>query len=316
LLAWIVAFSALNAGLEVDWVAPPGCPDAAAIEEAVHARLDEALEAASASVRGHVQGRPGAWRLDLEVRTSGATVSRRVRDPDCVTLTDAAALIVAVAIERAAAPSDPVLRSIESSTPTAIAWNEIRFDRPQPRDADPPEPEPEPRSSWRLGARAAAGLGVGALPGVGADVEIAALVQRKRFIAEVGARYEPPRRARYPDAPESGGDLSLWAIRAAACFAPAVGRVRFPLCGGAEAGGMYGRGVGLPVQRRAHLPWAAARAGAGLSVAVLPWLRLAANAELLVPFSRPRFSTDSRGPVHEAAPVAGRFNLGLEFTRS
>lgn len=306
-------------GLVVDWTAPAGCPDAAAVERAVRERLDEARSTTPASMRGRVRGGPGAWTLDLEVRTPTSIDARTVEDPDCATLGDAAALIVAVMIERAASsgpPSEPLLRSIEPTTPTAMTWTELGFPEPareEPRDIDH-APRRAPRS-LRFGARAATGVEVGALPGVGADIEVAALLLRKRFIAELGARYEPPRPARYSDEPQAGGDLSLWAIGGAVCFAPAAGRVRFPLCAGAEAGGMYGRGVGLPQPRRDHLPWAAARGSAGLSIAVLPWLRLRADAGALVPFSRPRFSTDSRGPVHEAAPAAGRFHLGLEFIR-
>ena len=322
MLAYLVAIS-LAAGLRVDWEAPVGCPDAAAVEAAVRDRLDAAFVTAPASVHGRLRGRPGAWTLDLEVHTTNVD-ARRMTDPDCATLTDAAALIVAVTIERTSTPpppSEPVFRSIEPTTPTAIGWTQSGdpLERPAtPRDMPEPEPEPEPAASprsVRVGARAAAGVEVGALPGIGADVEIAGLLRRDRFVAELGARYLPPRRARYADAPDMGGDLSLWAITAAACFAPAAGRVRFPLCAGAEVGGMLGRGVGLPDTRNDHLPWSAARAGAGISIALLPFLRLSATAGLVVPFWRPAFRTDSRGPVHEAAPAAGRVHLGLEFIR-
>jgi hypothetical protein len=314
-LIW--AISTIGAGLDVEWSAPVDCPGPSAVEEAVHARLDDAFATTPASVRGRIRGKPGAWTLDLEVRTATAIDTRRVDDPDCATLGDAAALIIAVTIERAVesgAAREPLLRSIAPTMPMAMQWIEPTRELPSAPPRDTTEPARRP-SEIRLGARAAAGVEVGALPGVGADIEVAALLQRRRFIAELAARYEPPRPARYPDAPDAGGDLSLWAVGAAGCFAPATGRVQFPLCAGAEAGGIHGRGVGLPRPERDHLPWAAAKAGAGVSVAVLPWLRVTADAGVLVPLWRPRFSTDSRGPVHQAAPAAGRFHLGLEFIR-
>ena len=93
MLAYVVAIS-LAAGLQVDWEAPAGCPDAAAVEAAVRDRLDAAFVTAPASVHGRLRGRPGAWTLDLEVHTTSVD-ARRMADPDCATLTD-----VAVELER------------------------------------------------------------------------------------------------------------------------------------------------------------------------------------------------------------------------
>ena len=302
----------LGGGLDVDWVAPSGCPDGDAVERAVRSRADEAFGTAPVRVRGRVRGRPGAWRLQLQVRTAGDVDERQIEDPDCTALADAAALIVALTMERTPGRAgDPVLRALEPTTPTAAVWPELP--PPSPATvADTPPPR-RPERTVRAGARVSAGVELGALPGVGADLEVAALLERKRFVAELGARYEPPRKARYPDGSGAGGDLSLWAVGGLGCFAPAAGRVRFPLCLGAEGGAMHGRGVGIVQARRDTLPWGAGRARAGVSVAVQPWLRLVANAGLLVPWTRPRFSTDSRGVLHRAAPVAGRFNLGFAF---
>lgn len=89
------------AGLELRWDAPPQCPDRAQLLAAIDATLGEvaAGERRSLRARGRVRVEPGAGfvvRLELD---DGHASTRELRGTSCEELTDAAALVIAMAID-------------------------------------------------------------------------------------------------------------------------------------------------------------------------------------------------------------------------
>lgn len=111
------------AGLRLDWQAPAGCPDGAALRARVVTLVGaEAAAQARLAARAVVRPQAGRWALELDLLRPGGQDRRTLADADCHALGEAAALVIAVAIDPQAGLGAPVLE-----------------DRPQ----DPPGPDAE-----------------------------------------------------------------------------------------------------------------------------------------------------------------------------
>jgi hypothetical protein len=117
--------------------------------------------------------------------------------------------------------------------------------------------------------------------------------------------------------PAIGGSFRLGFAELRGCGVPALRRapVAFPLCGGLQAGAMYGRGEGsgLMVQQAARSLWLATRIGGALrwrprDGRVGLWLGL----DAIVAITRPEFVTAGGVTVHRSARVGGQALLGIE----
>lgn len=96
-------------GLRLDWQAPAGCPDGAALRARVVDLVGaEATRQATLGARARVRGRAGRWTLELALVREGGEDRRTLGDPDCRALAEAAALVLAVAIDPQARLGGPV----------------------------------------------------------------------------------------------------------------------------------------------------------------------------------------------------------------
>ncbi len=88
--------------LQLEWSAPATCPGAEAVRGMASALLGApvvATVAASTQVRARVQASAGGFVLTIETRSRGGTDRRRLQDPRCSVLAEAAALIAAAAAD-------------------------------------------------------------------------------------------------------------------------------------------------------------------------------------------------------------------------
>ncbi len=163
LLAWLAPLllargaHAASAGW-LTWEAPLACVQAGAVER----RVDELLAGSSPAVAGlRVSGvvrRDGdAWVLRLVARQGAGVQRRRLRHPDCALLGEAAALLVAMAVDPAAVTMEPRLAGLLRRTPppppqpdvtpierAPAAWVSASIEAPaEPR---PAQEEPRPIS--------------------------------------------------------------------------------------------------------------------------------------------------------------------------
>jgi hypothetical protein len=106
-------------GLHLRWSAPAGCPAGADVAADVARMLPSASSSRRAlDADARVSGRGDRWHLTLVTRSAEGRGERELDAPTCRAVADAAALIIALAIDPAAAP---VVPSAVPSAPTAAA---------------------------------------------------------------------------------------------------------------------------------------------------------------------------------------------------
>lgn len=336
-LAWAVLSAVLSAEppqtpgaeLQLSWDAPPGCPDAEVVRGHAQARLEGRGRSTVAEARVRGSDEEG-WHLELSVQGPAGVDRREVTAASCEELAEAAGLFIAVAAEPGAEdgeeasephadveapevpPPQPASEDVEPvpDEPIPVA---APTSMPPPSDPAPVDPAPTRRiraavrvegiaQLFRLLPRSASG-------GVGGAVALWPGVPRVRL--EARAHYFFAQRAMYPAQPV-GADFDLWLAAAAACFEPRWDRVSLPVCGGVEAGGMRGRGVGVADPG----PGTAAFVGLPVDVAVTwaptRWLALWLGPRATVSLRRPPFHVRGLDTLFRAGPGALRLVAGVE----
>ncbi len=95
------------AALRLEWRAPAGCPRPEEVERSIAALLGRPLtreDATPVHVRAHVRATAVAFSMTIETRAPSGTDVRRLQDPRCGVLAEAAAMIAATAIDPSVAP--------------------------------------------------------------------------------------------------------------------------------------------------------------------------------------------------------------------
>jgi hypothetical protein len=307
-----LALAFATAGIELDWSAPAGCPDA----PTAAALLREQLHGEEADARARVVIEPldRGWSARVSIEAGEPLAPRVLSAADCDDLARAAILVIAVSIDpiavaRDAAPAAderPIVPPpIEPSghagvvAPTTASTRA----RDRPRDRDAPSIH-----TLRIGG----GVGLQVVPALGGVVELAYALGRPRWRFEAGARYQPPLEVHYDDE-DVGGRVQALTFVARACPVPTLGRVAFPICFGVEGGPVFGRGLGVANVDQPVTVWVAAQAGLGIVVRVHRVVGIALGTELLVTLARPAFHLGDREDLFRTPVVGGRALVGLEF---
>jgi hypothetical protein len=300
---------------------------------------EPAVSGADLQASGVVGVKDGRWTLELELQGAGGGDRRTLVDGECRALADAAALVIAVAIDpqaRAPVPEDSPAEAVVPAPPDVQEARGPEPAVPEGRGAPAPVPEDrvvaapvpedrpvgeapvERRRAVRLGLRVAGGVGFARiLPAPHAMLELALGVEGRGWRAEIGGGFAPPVHGTAATNPGIGGEFRLGLGEVRGCGMPGLARVpvEFPLCLGLQVGAMHGRGEGpgLAVTYDVRALWVATRAGA--AVRWRPrggrfglWLGL----DAVVRLTRPAFVTAGEVQVHAAAPVGGQASLGLE----
>lgn len=320
-------------GVSVAWEAPPGCPGQTVLRRQVEALLGRSLSAPfhrRVDVRGTVKRVDDRFTLEITGVAEGAPFQRDLVDVSCSALTEAAALILALAIDPSAvgAPLPPQPdRSLDPPHPIKPPREEPLPEEPLPKEplpAEPPPPlEPPPSvASARSGPRLPFGipwprLGVfveGALagrvrPGIGGSVAVGWAVFWRYFRVEGHAAYGF---GRGRPAPAGRLDVSLISVSGRACPTIPVSGLEVPLCLGLEGGQIRFDPVEIPGAEPGRGFWGAAVVSGGLAWAPLEALAVRARAEAIVSVFRPAYETAATGEIHRPSLLAGRGILGLE----
>ena len=278
--------------LSLRWSAPAGCPTGEAVLASVerlrpHAFQRPPTRPLAAEVIVTPEG--ARWSLTLALHAAEETGARSLTADTCAEAADAAAVVLALAI-------DPTAR------------------RPPPAPEPPPAAPPPTRDDRpRVGGGVHGALDLGSLPapawGVGAGVGFA----RSWLRLELGATWFPAQRAVGAAGTASDVGLVTGELRACAMLlrGAAVGA---GLCAGVAGGAMYARGVGFDRNEADVTPWWTALAGATLRVSlrreVAAWARLDLGASL----GDARFLAADGAELHHPARLVGRGGVGVELS--
>lgn len=324
--------------LRFAWRAPDVCPT----RERVLARAEELLGRAPESTLTSAleldaqlaQKAAGSWQLELRSRTeAGQTTTRSVMAASCAELADAAALLLALAIDpalsaRAGSQSsafqiepDPAAQASSPSPPSArLPLREEPSSPPAPELAAPADlvasPVQNERATAPLRPRAGAAFAVWSrrLPGMAPGVLAQAGISRGAGFALACLGFFPARHATVPEK-SAGGDLSLFSFGAEAGYAVAVVPERFelsPVLGGELD---WVRGVGTGVAHPAHgsLLLVGLSGGARAALRLSPGWVVFGQGLISALVARPRFVLDGVGELYRPPAWGLRFGLGAEW---
>ena len=269
----------------------------------------------------------GIWRLQLRYGDEG---SRTFRARRCETVVDAAAFVVAVAIDPAVADvvdgpelSDPEPEPEPEPLPEpepdpAPVSAPVPAPLPAPLPAPDPDPDPPLRQSPRFLAPslgASVGIDGGALPKVGALFRGTVGFGGNHWRVEVGGQFRTRTEVTSELDADAGGRIGGWAILARGCGIPTIDAfpVEFPLCAGVEGGQVLGRGFGFDGARDATLPWLAITAHAGFAIRISWPFAVYLAAEGGVSPLRGQLVIDNLETIHDVGLGFGRGMLGIRW---
>jgi hypothetical protein len=293
----------------LEWNAPAGCPDGPAVSASVRELLRARPTAEPRSplhARASVVHDAGAWTLRVSTAEDDAARERVVSGADCGELADAAAVIVALAVDPSLhdRPAPPV--SLPASRPPGPAA--LAADAPAPPPASPPT-TPDARvavSGAVLGALDAAALPAPA-PGLGVEVGVAF---GRLGLAAQGAWF-PSQRANV-EGSTGGGEVSLLLAGALVRYRLIRAPLELDLSLAFEAGSMHAEAVDVALPSDGRALWLAPGAGLRAGWPITPNLAAQLGATVLVPVSRERFVVTGLGDVHGPPAVTVRGTLGIE----
>lgn len=326
--------------LDLTWTAPASCPAGKEVSLRVASLLGSSPENPKSRLTavGVVVESAQGFALDLSLESGGVTSRRKLRGADCATLADAAAIVLAVAIDPRALDREPV-------TPPAPD------PPPDPKPVDPPKPSPLPApfvpppapasprptilprvpSAQSESLYAALGgsirtlVDIGSLPGATPALELALELWLDAYRIEAAFLILPDATAEAENRPTKGARFSFlggvldgcrslvpWAVRRERASLD----LTFSACVGLEAGAMNGDGFGVALPEEASAFWIAPRASLPLRLELVPPLGLRLQPELIVPLDPRSFVLRldvANTVVHRPTPVAGRFGGAIDF---
>ena len=305
------------------WQAPPECPQAASFAAQVEHLLGQTLDARrdqSLHVVGEVVTSAVGFTVQLHVTSALGTQRRELTHRDCAELSEAAALVTALAIDPHLVV--PEARSEPAPEPEpAAAATPVPTEPPSKPDSKPAqEPAPlaprvsadrdrdtrptQPSANLRASIAALGLVGSSVLPGVGLGVGGLAALGRGPLQLAVAGTYWLPRFRALEAGAGPGIELGAWGVGLKACWLPLSGDITVTTCLGPTAGDMYGSGnEQLSDPTTEHDRWSALEAELGLAISAKSGLTTLLGLQLGKTVEAPRFGIREDGrdvPVFEA----------------
>lgn len=290
------------------WSGPPDCDR----QDTVSRQVESIVGRSLASVEGlnfevTVTAAGDAWRVELVTDESGAKGHRSLAGKSCSEVTDAAAVLMAMAIRGAG--QAPASDDAAGATPGDSASEPT----PEPAAPRPAPPASAPPSSSRplgpvfglSGAVDTAAL-PHASPGIAAHAGITG--SNLRLEAE-GAAFFKSRLAL-----EQGrsADFELFSGALLGCVDNSFGAVRAGGCAGFELGKLSGEGNGVSDPHLGSSLWQAGRVELGGYYPLGHELWLTVRVGAAIPFSRPEFVLDGI-PIYQPSALGLRASVGVEL---
>ncbi|HEY3500866.1 MAG TPA: hypothetical protein VGK73_39510 [Polyangiaceae bacterium] len=329
--ALIVASSAnaepLEAGpFRLDWLAPSGCPTAAEtlarIEALLGAPVTEVLKTPLAARARVTEASPERFELAIETFRGEQRFTRDMQAPSCGELADAAALVLALAIDpqlRERTEEAPAVPSPESTpSPAKPVEPAASSTAAAPPPPPPVRPSETPRDAARsrhlvllAGASAVADFGSVADVAFGPSATFG--LRLSNLELDLDATWLVPTRSYAALDPEKGGDISLLVFGARPCFARRQVPFEGGLCGTFELGSIRGEGFGTATRSTRSALWMAAGGAFFARYAVASSLWLSARVTLLGSLQDIEFTLENVGTVHQVPAIVSRLGAGAEM---
>jgi hypothetical protein len=305
-----------ESGVELTWSAPDECPGRRRVVAEIERLLGRPLDApASKRFDAHAEITPEVSGFSLRVTAEGdgATRERALRADTCEELADAAALIIAMAVDPAAVaarshadPEPPA--APPPATPRAIATPPAAVVASSTRPGSSSRPGAERSVRGVTGAFVT--LETSALPAVAPGFGLSLGLLAEPLRVELSGAYFLSQRADLGET-GAGGDIALAIGGAHVCLSLLVRPVDLGPCLGLEAGALLGSGFGVSGARSDLSPWLAPQAGLRVAFAFTSHLGAGLRAGALVPLLRERFLLGDL-ELYRPPPVTARVELGIE----
>jgi hypothetical protein len=303
-----------SASLWAAWEAPPECPQEAAFVAQIESFLGTPLNARGdrqLEIVGRVRtDEARGFVVKLRVRASRRTQERELAHRDCSELTEAAALIVALAIDPQVVVEKPIPKPAlqpateAAATPPPRETAEVRAEPAAaiPRRATPvasaspgaAPPVVQP-TTLRYSLSALGLFGTSLLPDVGAGTAIHATVGPRRFRMAAEATYWLSRFRALEGSAGAGVELGTWSVALHGCGIPVAGDVTLSLCVGPVVGDMYGTGSRLSNPRTVHDHWSAVSAETSVALSSRAGVMTFVGLEVQKTLEAPRFGAVVNG---------------------
>ena len=111
----------------------------------------------------------------------------------------------------------------------------------------------------------------------------------------------------------AGARFNLLVAGARGCWALLQGAVEISPCAGVDVQSVSAKGFGATQNYDASGAWLSAAGGALVRVPLASWFALRADADAIVPFSRPTFVVEGDGAVHRPSTIGARAGIGAEL---
>lgn len=296
--------------LQVDWDAPPECPD----DQSVRSRIDELLGTTAATLapaepvllRGVVRADGSRWTLRFETRGMGVVTSKVVAADTCHELVDAFTLMAAFVL-------DPSLSG--TPHPNVPPHGDAAAARQQVALATVAAPKSQDFAPLPLRVGPLMAIGIGFLPapslGTGGMISYGG-----RLGWHLSALYWLPSDARTSNPYLGGATVGLFAVQPSVCMP--LGRSLLLACGAAEMGEIRAHGFDVKHKEEGRSWWVAFSVALSLTLIQTRYVDIHSRLAIGVPLFRPRFVLQNVGaePTNEVfrpAPVFSVLSVGLDL---
>jgi hypothetical protein len=289
----------------LEWTAPEDCPTRSEMLDQIVQTVGETTHVegtvhASALV---LKDAASAWRGEVELSALGQSTLRRVEGDSCRAVSDALALIVALAVNPDAEPLAPPLRPMappaEPASPAEPA-----------RRAELPLPD-----ARRFAVGASLVFDAGMLPASaygGAAIVGWTPPGMPRVSLRAVAAFLGAVDGTLATSPAQGGHFSLVYAGAQGCYALLDGAFELGPCGGVGGQWVIASGYGSSRPSNAIGESVVLSLGARAGLRLSSRFTLSVGAEGLVPFGRRPFVIDNGGTVFRAPVIALRSSASVE----
>lgn len=298
----------------LEYAAVPECPTRDVFLERVRAHaMTSSPSASEVSVNLAVAQASSENVLTLRVSRAGASTTRTLRGPNCNSLVDAAAIIVAFAVDEASAETsltraETTATNVESAAPTAVTRRESNY---VAVDARTREPEVAPFDLWRaLFVSARAVVEAGTLPHAAFGIAAELGIHVSRLELRVGVDLVGPVEATLPDS-NQGGSFSRAAFAARLGYRLVDRRFTLTPYAGIQIGRITGTGVGIADPEVVYAAWNSPFAGLAFAVVLTQWLSAELSLQAQLPNERFAFEVHRVGTLYRVSPVCAETQLGI-----